>query len=145
MEGKEILKSSFCLKSIILGIVVFVVFIGGAVLINSLNLKCSENNNYQDSPVIGTIAPETKIDSVAPKENEEEQRRKEIFAVEGKSYKRVVEIVMEKYPYDLKKQSICEEQLVKQYQKKIMKHYGITKKELDAIILEGGEKRWEWE
>lgn len=77
-EEKESPKGSSCLKSIILAIVIFISFVGISFLISSINSRCSDNSNYQDSPVIGTIAPETKIDSIALKRTELEKNYEQL-------------------------------------------------------------------
>lgn len=78
MEEKESPKGGSCLKSIILAIVIFISFVGISFFISSINSRCSDNSNYQDSPVIGTIAPETKIDSVALKKAELEKNYEQL-------------------------------------------------------------------
>lgn len=73
------------------------------------------------------------------------EKKKEIFALEGKWYKLAVDQAMEKYPNDLKKQIEHQDKLENSFKKQIEKKYRLKKGEFDAIIFEGGQKRWSWE
>lgn len=75
----------------------------------------------------------------------EEEKRKEIFGYDGKLYKEAVEKAMVKYPDDLDKQVAYEEQLQIKVDEQVMKKYGLIKEELDAIRMEGSQRRWEWD
>ena len=145
MEEKEIPNGCLgCMRGSIWIFIVFLAIVGVGILISSVDLSCSEKNNYQESSLEKIKPTEIKIDSVTLKENEVEQRRKEIFAVDGQWYKLAVEKAMDKYPYDLKKQMAYQEKLEKSFRKQLEKKYSLKKSELDSIILEGGEKRWTW-
>jgi hypothetical protein len=72
------------------------------------------------------------------------EKKKEIFALEGKWYQLAVDQAMEKYPNDLKKQIAFQDKLENTFKKQIEKKYGLKRGELDAIIFEGGQTGWSW-
>jgi len=96
----------------------------------SILFNLDHNNSFK----IESSQSLTKTDSVALKENVEEQRRKEIFVEDGRLYKVAVEKAMEKYPNDLKKQTAYQEKIEKIFRKRLEINYGLKKGELDAII-----------
>ena len=145
MEKKDIPKGCvFGIRGCAFSIVLYLLFVLISSSLSSVDFSCSEKNDYYISDSSQNQSAEIEIDSAFVKNYEDEKRRKEIFAVDARAYYEVVQIVMEKYPNNIKKQTELEDKMVEQYQKKIMKKYGITKSELEFIILEGNEKRWKW-
>jgi len=145
MDDKEIKAKQGCLKGfsiVFIGLIIIMLFF---VIADYLN-KCSDKKsvfrfetNTPDN-VNNTLVP--KIDKMTQKQIDEENRRKEIFAVDGANFQHIVEIVSKKYPSDLKKQFEYQEQLEKNYRKWIEKKYKLKKGELDSIIIEGQENGW---
>ncbi|MFA7418896.1 MAG: hypothetical protein WCZ90_04345 [Melioribacteraceae bacterium] len=148
MDEKELVARKGCLKILVVFILGFcaLVLIGVATgFINSCEEKKSMEKAKNDNPNYQNTLTITETDTTLQKLIEVENRRKEIFRVDGQWYKLSVDQSMKKYPDDLDRQTAYQEKLEKSFRKQVEKKYHLKKGELDSIILEGGQKRWSWE